>query len=138
MVLSHQPPRHYIPVVPQPAKGNPPSRLQPVQVAGHQNCVGADASCHCGPVPLQYAWLYGQETPGGLRAENTIFNQSLISSTYYIMFEMHELNMICMSAFGKIKTSVDSKPNIRSYVFHWLIFCVHCFKLARAQRVKFN
>lgn len=67
--LSQQPSRYYIPVVHCPAKSNPLFYLQSVQVACDQNCPGSSPARHRGPVPLQYAWLHGQETSWSLSKE---------------------------------------------------------------------
>lgn len=54
-------------MVPEPAEGHPLPDLQPLQVADHQDCVGPAAADHGGPLPLQHAWLPGEEAAGGLR-----------------------------------------------------------------------
>lgn len=66
-VVLIQPSRHRPPVVPHPLQGSEASHVRPVPVADYQDChCSAAASPFC-CVPLQYAWLYGEEDARGLK-----------------------------------------------------------------------
>ena len=67
MSLLHQSSRHRYVVVPHTPEGHPPPGLYPVQVARHQDCGGAVGAGHASAVPLQHAWLHGEEDAGRLR-----------------------------------------------------------------------
>lgn len=65
--LSFQPSRQQPSVVPHSPQSHKALGLQPVQVAGHQDCHSSPAAGHAGSFPLQHAWLHGQENAGSLR-----------------------------------------------------------------------
>ena len=66
--LPPQPARHRLRLVPQPPQVHQVPHLHAVQVAHHQDRVGAAGTAHAGALPLQPPRLHGQEALGGVKA----------------------------------------------------------------------
>lgn len=66
--VSYQPTRHCPPLVPHPPQSRETPGVRPVPVADHQNRRCSPAAGHLSSVPLQHAWLHGEEDVGGLRS----------------------------------------------------------------------
>lgn len=89
LLFSLQPPRYQPAVVPHSFQSCETLDLQPVQVAGHQDCHGSAAAGLAGYFPLQHAWLHGQENAGSLRCCNdtcTRFQQFHIPDAFLLLF----------------------------------------------------
>lgn len=64
--VSYQSTRRCPPLVPHPPQSCETPGVWPVQVADHQNRRCSPAAGHLSSVPLQHAWLHGEEDVGSL------------------------------------------------------------------------
>lgn len=63
-------------MVHQSTQSNPLSHLQQLQMADHQNCGGVAGASNAGLIPLQHAWVYGEEATWCLNGSSVIHNNN--------------------------------------------------------------